>query len=89
MEGKFNENRTKFYFAELILALEHPHKYNMVYREKPENILLDANGHIAVCDFSLSKGDLTRDHMTASTQRTITQPLLGPFGNCVWVSRML
>ena len=89
-EGRFNENRAKSYFAELILALEHLHEYNIVYRDlKPENILLDANGHIALCHFSLSKGDLTRDHTTASTQRTITQPLLGPISNCVWVPRIL
>ena len=66
-EGRFNENRAKSYFAELILALEHLHEYDIVSRDlKRENILLDANGHIAVCDFSLSKGDLTRDHTTAS-----------------------
>ena len=89
-EGRFHENRAKFYFDELVLTLEQLHEYNIVYRDlKPENILLDANGHIALCDFSLSMGDLTRDYTTASTQRTITQPLLGPIGNCVWVSRIL
>ena len=64
-EGRFNESRAKFYIAELILALEHLHKYNIVYRDlKPENILLDANGHIALCDFGLSKADLTKDQTT-------------------------
>jgi serine/threonine protein kinase SCH9 len=58
-EGRFNEARAKFYVAELILALEHLHRHNIVYRDlKPENILLDANGHIALCDFGLSKANL-------------------------------
>jgi serine/threonine protein kinase SCH9 len=64
-EGRFNETRAKFYIAELILALEHLHKHDIVYRDlKPENILLDANGHIALCDFGLSKANLTKDATT-------------------------
>ncbi|KAF8204937.1 Pkinase-domain-containing protein [Pholiota molesta] len=57
----------KFYIAELILALEHLHKYNIVYRDlKPENILLDATGHVALCDFGLSKADLRPDELTTT-----------------------
>ncbi|KAI4094373.1 MAG: hypothetical protein LQ344_002273 [Seirophora lacunosa] len=63
--GRFHEGRAKFYIAELILALQHLHKYDIVYRDlKPENILLDANGHIALCDFGLSKANLTKDDTT-------------------------
>ncbi|WVR06620.1 hypothetical protein IAU60_003652 [Kwoniella sp. DSM 27419] len=64
-EGRFSEDRARFYIAELILALEHLHKYNIVYRDlKPENILLDATGHVALCDFGLSKPDLSDDKLT-------------------------
>jgi protein-serine/threonine kinase len=64
-EGRFNEARAKFYVAELILALEHLHKHDIVYRDlKPENILLDANGHIALCDFGLSKANLVGSDTT-------------------------
>ncbi|KAL8779630.1 MAG: hypothetical protein Q9194_001332 [Teloschistes cf. exilis] len=63
--GRFNEDRAKFYIAELILALQHLHRYDIVYRDlKPENILLDANGHIALCDFGLSKANLTKNDTT-------------------------
>ena len=54
--GKFNDERAKFYFIELTLALEFLHKNNMVYRDlKPENILMDSEGHIKIADFGLSK----------------------------------
>ncbi|KAF3923054.1 Phototropin-2 [Dactylellina cionopaga] len=64
-EGRFSEERAKFYIAELILALEHLHNHDIVYRDlKPENILLDANGHIALCDFGLSKSNLSKNETT-------------------------
>lgn len=66
-EGRFTEERAKFYIAELVLALEHLHKYNIVYRDlKPENILLDAMGHVALCDFGLSKPDLGNGQLTST-----------------------
>ena len=64
-DGRFSEERAKFYIAELVLALEHLHDNDIVYRDlKPENILLDANGHIALCDFGLSKANLNNDGTT-------------------------
>lgn len=64
-EGRFSEERAKFYIAELVLSLEHLHDNGIVYRDlKPENILLDANGHIALCDFGLSKADLSTNDTT-------------------------
>lgn len=53
---RFPENQVKFYMAELIIAFDYLHKNGIIYRDlKPENILLDLNGHIALCDFGLSK----------------------------------
>lgn len=66
-ETRFSEERARFYIAELVLALEHLHKFNIVYRDlKPENILLDATGHVALCDFGLSKADLHPDELTTT-----------------------
>ncbi|KAJ3127589.1 hypothetical protein HK098_006118 [Nowakowskiella sp. JEL0407] len=64
-ETAFSEERAKFYTAELTLALQHLHKYNIVYRDlKPENILLDSNGHIALTDFGLCKENLSFNDTT-------------------------
>lgn len=64
-EGKFNEERSRFYAAELLIALEHLHGFNVVYRDlKPENILLDYTGHIALCDFGLCKLNMSESDTT-------------------------
>ncbi|KAI0071308.1 Pkinase-domain-containing protein [Panus rudis PR-1116 ss-1] len=64
-EGKFDESRSRFYAAELLLALEHLHSFNVVYRDlKPENILLDYTGHIALCDFGLCKLNMSETEKT-------------------------
>jgi hypothetical protein len=47
--GKFSEPLAKFYTAEIVLAIEYLHNLGIVYRDlKPENVLLDAEGHIAL-----------------------------------------
>lgn len=54
-EGKFTEKVTKFYAAEVLLALQYIHLLGYIYRDlKPENILLHASGHIMLTDFDLS-----------------------------------
>ncbi|CAH2098897.1 unnamed protein product [Euphydryas editha] len=52
----FLESEVRIYIAEIILALEQLHKLGIIYRDiKLENILLDAEGHIVLTDFGLSK----------------------------------
>ncbi|KAL0089650.1 serine/threonine protein kinase AGC family [Phycomyces blakesleeanus] len=65
VEGKFDEERSRFYTAELLCALECLHDYNVIYRDlKPENILIDYNGHIALCDFGLCKLNMKENDRT-------------------------
>ncbi|EKE43050.1 hypothetical protein ENUP19_0346G0018 [Entamoeba nuttalli] len=50
------EETAKFYLAEVLLALEYLHLNGIIYRDlKPENVLLNGNGHIMLSDFDLSK----------------------------------
>ncbi|XP_050672694.1 cAMP-dependent protein kinase catalytic subunit alpha-like [Leptidea sinapis] len=54
--GKFDENTSKFYAAQVILALEYLHACELVYRDlKPENILIDRTGYIKITDFGFCK----------------------------------
>ncbi|XP_041995139.1 phototropin-1-like isoform X2 [Salvia splendens] len=49
------EDAARFYAAEVIVALEYLHCQGIIYRDlKPENVLLQDNGHVALTDFDLS-----------------------------------
>jgi len=50
------EDEARFYIAELILSVENVHKLKCIHRDlKPDNILIDKEGHLKLSDFGLSK----------------------------------
>ncbi|XP_041950890.1 serine/threonine-protein kinase MRCK beta isoform X1 [Alosa sapidissima] len=51
-EDRLPEDMSKFYVAEMVLAIHSIHQQNYVHRDiKPDNVLLDMNGHIRLADF--------------------------------------
>ncbi|KAK0239165.1 AGC/NDR protein kinase [Armillaria nabsnona] len=53
----FSEDVTRFYMAECILAIEAVHNLGYIHRDiKPDNVLIDKNGHLKLSDFGLSTG---------------------------------
>ncbi|KTG04729.1 hypothetical protein cypCar_00020456 [Cyprinus carpio] len=51
-EDRLPEDMAKFYLAEMVLAVDSVHQLHYVHRDiKPDNILMDMNGHIRLADF--------------------------------------
>ncbi|KAJ3094517.1 camp-dependent protein kinase catalytic subunit [Phlyctochytrium planicorne] len=54
--GRFPNHIAKFYAAEVVMAFEYLHSKDIIYRDlKPENLLIDAKGHIKITDFGFAK----------------------------------
>eukprot|EP00127_Corallochytrium_limacisporum_P004952 Clim_evm26s195 gene=Clim_evmTU26s195 len=74
--GPFTEDRLRFYAVELACGLQYLQSRCIVHRDiKPDNILMDATGHVAIADFNvaeyLPKG-------TTLKGRTGTRPYMAP-----------
>ena len=54
--GRFSTGATLFYSSEIVSCLEYLHGLSIIYRDlKPENLLLDREGHLKIVDFGFSK----------------------------------
>ncbi|CAN1274044.1 Serine/threonine-protein kinase 38-like [Linum perenne] len=55
-EDILSEDVARFYIAESILAIHSIHQHNYIHRDiKPDNLILDKNGHLKLSDFGLCK----------------------------------
>ncbi|VDN59635.1 unnamed protein product [Dracunculus medinensis] len=75
-QGRFAEDRAKLYICEIALALNYLHGEMIMHRDvKPENILLDDQGHAHLTDFNLA----TRlSPKTLATSFSGTRPYMAP-----------
>ena len=66
-EGRLEESRARIYISEVLLALEELHNRDIIYRDlKPDNVVIDAEGHVLLTDFGLSKEGMGDNIVTQS-----------------------
>lgn len=76
--GPFDEQMTRFYLAELTVAINELHRMGYVHRDiKPENILIDRFGHIKLGDFG-NAAALDRDGHVFSLSPVGTPDYIAP-----------
>eukprot|EP00118_Oscarella_pearsei_P006731 m.31002 g.31002 ORF g.31002 m.31002 type:complete len:347 (+) comp31425_c1_seq1:837-1877(+) len=79
---RFNTSTGRFYAAEIVSALEFLHTNSIVYRDmKPENLLLDKEGHVKITDFGFAKKLLDRTWTLCGTPEYLAPEIIQSKGH--------
>lgn len=80
--NRFSDEHSRFYASEIILALKYLHKKNIVYRDlKPENLLIDKEGHIKITDFGFAKHVNDRTYTLCGTPEYLAPEIITSKGH--------
>lgn len=73
------EDEARFYACEIMLGLEELHRMNIIYRDlKPDNVLLDLEGHARLSDFGVSVQVSARERFSVKGKRAGTPGYMSP-----------
>lgn len=79
---RFNVNTARYYCACVLCAFEYMHSKDILYRDlKPENLLLDAKGHLKVTDFGFAKKVLDRTWTLCGTPEYLAPEIIQSKGH--------
>ncbi|KAI7864166.1 camp-dependent protein kinase 9 [Spinellus fusiger] len=80
--GRFTNDMTRFYASEIVLAIEYLHAKDIIYRDlKPENLLVDHQGHIKITDFGFAKKIVQRTWTLCGTPEYLAPEIIQSKGH--------
>ena len=75
--GRFDNQTSKFYAAQIVMIFEYLHEQDFIYRDlKPENLLLDNVGYIKITDFGFAKRVAFKTYTLCGTPEYIAPEVL-------------
>jgi len=75
--GRFSSETARFYACEITLAFQYLHGKNIVYRDlKPENLLIDREGHLKITDFGFAKEVVDRTWTLCGTPEYLAPEII-------------
>eukprot|EP00921_Rhytidocystis_pertsovi_P004602 GHVQ01007980.1.p1 GENE.GHVQ01007980.1~~GHVQ01007980.1.p1 ORF type:complete len:1113 (+),score=175.81 GHVQ01007980.1:419-3757(+) len=81
-QGNLPPSTAQFYSSELVLAFLYLHSMNIVYRDlKPENLLIDNEGHIKITDFGFAKVVEDRTYTLCGTPEYLAPEIIQSKGH--------
>lgn len=81
-ETKLDNAGGRFYASEITVALQYLHSMDIVYRDlKPENLLIDGEGHVKITDFGFAKVVLDRTWTVCGTPEYLAPEVIQSKGH--------